>query len=50
MCTPMVRCLLFAHTHTHTHTQVAPGAALDDMILEPDEIMRLEVNKANVPG
>eukprot|EP00754_Rhynchopus_humris_P027145 Rhum_TRINITY_DN15065_c9_g2::Rhum_TRINITY_DN15065_c9_g2_i1::g.137265::m.137265/K01652/E2.2.1.6L, ilvB, ilvG, ilvI; acetolactate synthase I/II/III large subunit len=34
MCTPMV----------------APGAALDDMILEPDEIMRLEVNKANVPG
>eukprot|EP01063_Lacrimia_lanifica_P029911 TRINITY_DN4656_c0_g1_i1.p1 TRINITY_DN4656_c0_g1~~TRINITY_DN4656_c0_g1_i1.p1 ORF type:complete len:659 (+),score=270.56 TRINITY_DN4656_c0_g1_i1:46-2022(+) len=34
MCTPMV----------------APGAALDDMILEPEEIMRLEANPNNVPG
>eukprot|EP01060_Flectonema_neradi_P034509 TRINITY_DN6069_c1_g1_i1.p1 TRINITY_DN6069_c1_g1~~TRINITY_DN6069_c1_g1_i1.p1 ORF type:complete len:647 (+),score=123.65 TRINITY_DN6069_c1_g1_i1:43-1983(+) len=34
MCTPMV----------------APGAALDDMILEPDDVMRLEKNPQNVPG
>eukprot|EP01064_Diplonema_japonicum_P031352 TRINITY_DN556_c3_g3_i2.p1 TRINITY_DN556_c3_g3~~TRINITY_DN556_c3_g3_i2.p1 ORF type:complete len:674 (+),score=109.65 TRINITY_DN556_c3_g3_i2:70-2022(+) len=34
MCTPMV----------------APGAALDDMILEPEEIMRLEANPSQVPG
>eukprot|EP01065_Artemidia_motanka_P044583 TRINITY_DN636_c8_g1_i1.p1 TRINITY_DN636_c8_g1~~TRINITY_DN636_c8_g1_i1.p1 ORF type:complete len:679 (+),score=192.91 TRINITY_DN636_c8_g1_i1:78-2114(+) len=34
MCTPMV----------------APGSALDDMILDPEEIMRLEINKEDCPG
>ncbi|KAJ9446178.1 hypothetical protein DIPPA_35005 [Diplonema papillatum] len=34
MCTPMV----------------CPGAALDDMILDPKEVIRLEANLDNVPG
>lgn len=34
MCTPMV----------------APGSALDDMILDPAEVMRLEINQEDCPG